>query len=122
MEPITFAHLPFAPKCSGVQDLGREQSMEPMKPMRPMEPMARPERWWPDHLGEPSTSGGGQNEVRYAFFPDKHRLLIEQDGALSAYDSADYRITGVSQQQSQTKTLAFATREGSVDLSQLKKV
>jgi hypothetical protein len=44
------------------------QPMEPMEPMEPMQPMAPPEQWWPESLGSPSASGG-QNEMRYAFFP-----------------------------------------------------
>jgi len=95
--------------------------MKPMKPLEPMKPIVRQMPWWPDNLGEPSSSGG-QNEVRYAFFPDKHRLLVEQEGTLTSYDSADYQITGVSQQQSERKTLTFSTRDGNVDLSRLKQV
>ncbi len=97
------------------------QPMAPMKPMEPMKPMAPQQRWWPDDLGEPSSSGG-QNDVRYAFFPDKHRLLVEQDGVLASYDSADYRISGVSQQQGATKTLVFTAQDGQVELSRLKRV
>ena len=59
--------------------------MEPMKPMEPMQPMApmKPmQRWWPQELGEPASSGG-QNDVRYAFFPEKRRLLIETGGKIA---------------------------------------
>jgi hypothetical protein len=48
-----------------------------MKPMKSMKPMIGGEKWRPDDLGQPSTSGS-QNGIRYAFFPEKHRLLIEQ--------------------------------------------
>jgi len=41
--------------------------MEPMKPMKPMEPMSGGEQWWPNDLGEPSSTGS-QNGMRYAFF------------------------------------------------------
>jgi hypothetical protein len=95
--------------------------MEPMQPMAPMKPMAPPEKWWPGDLGEPSSSGG-QNDMRYAFFPEKRRLLVQQDGQLTTYDSADHQISGVSQQQSGTKSLTFSSQDGAVDLSQLKKV
>ena len=92
-----------------------------MKPMKPMEPMSGGEKWWPDDLGQPSSSGS-QNGMRYAFFPEKHRLLIEQGGKLTTYDSGDHRINGVSQQDSQGKRLAFTSQNGSVNLDELKKV
>lgn len=94
--------------------------MEPMKPMAPMEPM-RFDRWWPQDLGEPSTSGA-QNGMRYAAFPDRRRLLIERDGVLTTYDSGSHRITGVSQQAGATATLAFTSQNGAVDLDSLKRI
>jgi hypothetical protein len=98
------------------------EPMKPMEPMRPMElmkPMSGGEKWWPEDLGEPATIGS-QNAMRYAFFPEKRRLLIEQDGELTTYDSGDHRISGVSQQQSQGQSLAFADQNGSVRLDDLK--
>ena len=44
-----------------------------------MKPMTGGEEWWPDDFGQPSMSGS-QNGIRYAFFPEKRRLLIEQGG------------------------------------------
>jgi len=95
--------------------------MEPMKPMKPMEPMSWGEKWWPADLGEPSTSGS-QNALRYAFFPDKQRLLIERDGTLSTYDSAHHRIGGVSQQDSRGQSLAFTSQDGPVKLDELRQL
>ena len=98
--------------------------MEPMKPMKPMEPM-KPmapisgEGWWPKELGKPSSSGG-QNDLRYAFFPDKRRLLIDQDGTIATYDSGDHDIGGV--QQSSGGSAVFSSQHGTVQLDQLKKV
>ena len=97
------------------------EPMKPMKPMEPMKPMSGGEKWWPDDLGEPSTAGS-QNEMRYAFFPDKRRLLIERDGKLTTYDSADHRISGVSQQHGNTRSVAFADQNGSVELDDLTQV
>jgi hypothetical protein len=62
--------------------------LEPMKPMKPLEPM---ESWWPAALGEPSSTGS-QNGLRYAFFLDAHRLLIDRGGTVTAYDSGQHRI------------------------------
>ena len=88
--------------------------MEPMKPMAPMKPMKRSDPWWPQELGQPSTSGG-QNDMRYAFFPDKHRLLIEQDGKLTTYDSGDHKISGDSQSSRRSPTLSSQNGDVAVD-------
>jgi len=97
------------------------EPMKPMQPMKPMKPMGGGEKWWPEDLGQPSTSGS-QNAMRYAFFPDKQRLLIEQDGKLTTYDSGDHRISGVSQQDSQGQSLTFTSQNGPVKLDTLKQV
>ncbi len=98
--------------------------MKPMEPMEPMKPMGKMDfgpAWWPQDLGEPSTSGG-QNDVKYAFFGDKHRLAIQKDGQVSVYDSGNHKISGVSQQQGGSSSLAFTSQDGTVDLASLKKV
>ncbi len=93
--------------------------MEPMKPMEPMPPMEFGPKWWPDALGEPSTSGG-QNDLDYAFFPATHRLAIRRDGEVTVYDSADHEISDVSQRHGDANTLVFVSQHGTVDLGQLK--
>jgi hypothetical protein len=92
-----------------------------MKPMAPMKPMSGGQRWWPEDLGQPSTSGS-QNGLRYAFFPERRRLLVERNGKLSTYDSGDHRIGGVSQQDSGDQSVAFTSQNGTVDLSELKQL
>jgi len=99
--------------------------MEPMKPMKPMEPMKpmkampKAEAWWPEDLGKPATSGG-QDDLRYAFFREKRRLVIEQDGQTTTYDSGAHEIGGVSQDGA--GGLRFTDRDGEVELSSLKPV
>ena len=95
------------------------EPMKPMKPMEPMEPMSKGEAWWPKGLSEPSTSGG-QNDLRYAFFGDAHRLVIEQGGKTTTYDSGSHKIQGVS--QANAGSLRFTDQDGEVDLSALKQV
>jgi hypothetical protein len=101
--------------------------MEPMKPMapmqsmKPMEPMQGGEAWWPKEFGHPSSSGA-QNGMRYAFFDDEQRLLIEQDGRLATYDTGRHRISGVSQDGVGHEGLKFTSQEGAVDLGVLKKI
>ena len=97
------------------------EPMKPMQPMEPMQPMAKTEPWWPNELGSPSTSGG-QNDTHYAFFADKHRLLVKQNDRLTSYDTGDHRISGVSQQQSGSQSLAFQDQNGTVELDALKKL
>ena len=75
------------------------EPMKPMKPMAPMEPMDFGPAWWPDDLGEPS-SCGGQNDMRYAFFAEARRLLIQDGDKVTTYDTSDHQISGVSQAQS----------------------
>lgn len=94
--------------------------MEPMKPMQPMKPIAS-DPWWPSDLGEPSSTGA-QNDMRYAFFPDKHRLLIERDGRRTLYDSADHKISGVAQQGGGERSVTFSSQHGPVKLGDLKAV
>lgn len=76
--------------------------------------------WWPDGLGQPSSSGA-QNGVRYAAFPEARRLAVEQDGKVTLYDTSDHRISGVSQSQSGSGpgSLRFTSQKGEIDLASL---
>ncbi len=94
--------------------------MKPMAPMEPMKPMDFGPAWWPSGLGEPSTTA--PRTGRYAFFPDARRLLIEDDGKLTTYDTGDHKIRGVSQAQSSARHLAFMSQDGEVKLEQLRAV
>jgi hypothetical protein len=82
-------------------------------------------QWWPKDLGAPSASGG-QNDMRYACFPDKRRLAVMQGGKVHIYDTGEHRITGFSQQQTQqqssSQTLSFTSQTGTVRLDDLKPV
>jgi hypothetical protein len=106
-----------------MEETGMEpiKPMAPMRPMEPMKPMSSGEAWWPSDLGQPSSSGS-QNAIRYAFFPEKRRLLVENDGNVTTYDSAGHRIRGVSQQQSHGHSLAFTSQDGLVNLDELQKI
>ncbi len=68
--------------------------------------------WWPAELGRPAAVGG-QNELYYAYFPDKHRLAIRHGDTMSLYDTAGYTITSFSQQQqSGLQGLYFRSQQG----------
>ncbi|HEX2940908.1 MAG TPA: hypothetical protein VHO91_07655 [Rhodopila sp.] len=79
------------------------------------------DRWWPAELGAPSASGA-QNGTRYACFPDKRRLAVQQDRRTRVYDTGEHRITGFAQQQSTAQSLSFTSQTGAVRLEDLKEV
>jgi hypothetical protein len=63
--------------------------------------MEAPIRWWPEELGEQANSAGGQNEMRYAFFSDQQRLVVDTgDGKVQVYETEDHRISSVQQHES----------------------
>ncbi|WP_342088572.1 SHOCT domain-containing protein [Dyadobacter sp. OTU695] len=82
---------------------------------------ARPGGSWPTVFGNP-TSSGSQNNFRYAYFAPVHRLVIEEGGKRTIYDTKHHQITGVSQQQGATSSYRFTSQEGQVDLSELQVV
>jgi hypothetical protein len=94
--------------------------MAPMAPMKPMEPLTFDPPWWPEELGH-AASSGAQNGMRYAFFPQKRRLLVERDGTKTVYDSCDHQISGVSQQAGSSASLVFTSQSGLVALDTLRR-
>jgi hypothetical protein len=55
-----------------------------------------------------------QNDLRYAVFPETRRLVIDDQGAVSVYDTGNHRIFGVAQAQSSDRTLSFTSQDGLV--------
>ncbi|MER9971673.1 hypothetical protein [Mesorhizobium sp. M0060] len=76
---------------------------------------------WAGGLGTPSSTGS-QNHLRYAIYPDTRRLVIEDAGQRTIYDTGDHVISGIAQAQSKDATLTFRSQNGLVRLSELKKV
>lgn len=99
----------------------RMKPMQPMKPMRPMEPMTPPVAWWPAHYGTPNAAGG-QNDIRYAWFAQERRLLVDVAGYVATYDSGDHVITGIAQAQGDVAHLRFTSQHGIVSLDTLRAV
>ena len=89
--------------------------MEPMKPMKAEAP------WWPSDLGQPSSSGS-QNDTRYAYFADAHRLAVHRGGQVEIYDTGTHRIGGFGQQQGGGSEMTFASNDGPIELAQLERV
>jgi len=84
----------------------------------PMAPAGTPasNQWWPTNLGTPFSSGG-QNNIRYAVFPN--RLAVEVNGEVTVYDTLDNNIGGVSQQQGSNSSLTFSSQYGTISVSSL---
>ena len=74
--------------------------------------------WWPQDLGRPSSTGA-QNNVRYAYFLQSHRLAIDLNGSVTVYDTLDHQIGGFSQQQSAGGSLTFSSQHGIVAVASL---
>jgi hypothetical protein len=74
--------------------------------------------WWGDDLGVASSTGG-QNNLRYAVFPQTCRLAIEINGRVTIYDTLDHQIGGVSQQQSGDASMSFNSQYGLIQISRL---
>ena len=73
---------------------------------------------WPPEFGPPSSSGG-QNDMRYAFFPKARRLIVEDASKRTIYDTGSHMISGVSQQQSGTGSMKFQCQDGDLRLDEL---
>ncbi len=74
--------------------------------------------WWPSEFGSPNGSGG-QNNVRYAYFSNVHRLAVEVNGNVTVYDTLDHQIGGVSQQQGIGGSLTLTSQYGTVNVASL---
>ena len=75
-------------------------------------------QWWPAELGFPNGTGA-QNQVRYAYFNQRHRLAVELHGHVTVYDTLDHQISGVSQQQGHGGSLTLTSQHGTVSISAL---
>ncbi len=74
--------------------------------------------WWPSDLRWPNSTGA-QNGVRYAYFAQARRLVIELNGRVTVYDTQDHQIGGFSQQQSYGGSVTFSSQYGMLDVTRL---
>jgi hypothetical protein len=74
--------------------------------------------WWPSDLGFPASTGG-QNNIRYAYFPSARRLAIQSGGQTQVYDTGEHHIGGFSQQQGGDQSLTFTSQFGLVRVADL---
>jgi hypothetical protein len=106
------AHLETAESASGIRPGGDEVSYRSR---------TRSDDWWPAGLGRPGAVGA-QNDLRYAVFAETRRLVIDDRGTVSVYDTGSHRIFGVAQAQSANRTLTFISQDGLVRIADLPKV
>ena len=95
--------------------------LKPLAPMKPLEMMTAAVGWWPDDLGEP-TSSGSANDSRYAFFAAKRRLALQKGGKVRLFDTGATRINGFDQSQGRENAIRFASDDGPVGLDALKEL
>jgi hypothetical protein len=105
-------HLDTSETADGVRSEGDEVSYRSR---------TRSEDWWPAGLGRPGAVGA-QNDLRYAVFPETRRLVIDDRGTVSVYDTGSHRIFGIAQAQSADRTLTFTSQDGLVRIADLPKV
>ena len=106
------AHLDTAESAGGVRPEEDEVSYRSPN---------RSDDWWPAGLGRPAAVGA-QNDLRYAVFPETRRLVIDDRGTVSVYDTGSHRIFSVAQAQSADRTLIFTSQDGLVRIADLSKV
>jgi hypothetical protein len=105
--------------CSELSSLlNSQQVFEPL-PLAPGGGGRFGNNWWPPELGSPSSSGG-QNDSRYAYFPQSQRLAIDRGGQVTLYNTLDHQIGGVQQQQGGPYgSLSFSSQFGTFTVDSL---
>jgi hypothetical protein len=106
------AHLDTSESAGGVCPEGVEVSYRSPN---------RSDDWWPAGLGRPAAVGA-QNDLRYAVFPETRRLVIDDRGTVSVFDTRSRRIFDVAQAQSADRTLTFTSQPGLMRIADLPKV
>ncbi len=106
--------------CSELSSLlNNQQVFAPMPQNSSGGFMAPGNDWWPSDLGHPSSSGG-QNDGRYAYFPNARRLAVSRNGQVTVYDTLDHNIGGVQQQQGGSSgSLSFSSQFGTFGVESL---
>lgn len=80
--------------------------------------MAMGQAWWPDDLGVPAATGG-QNDMRYAWFPQMRRLAVQVGSDTRVYDTGEHMIGGFGQQQGGDRSITMSSQLGTVRLADL---
>ena len=75
--------------------------------------------WWPSEYTSSPAATGGQNDMRYAYFPREKALVVEQEGKIVVYDATGHEFHGFGQQQTSSSGFKLRSTLGSIDLSKL---
>ncbi|MGQ4879344.1 SHOCT domain-containing protein [Billgrantia sp. LNSP4103-1] len=74
--------------------------------------------WWPAEFGAPNATGA-QDGLRYAYFAQARRLVVQTADAIRVYDTLDHRISGFAQQQGNQSRFTVTSQHGDIDLASL---
>jgi len=107
VEALCRALQPEAAKAGAAGDDG---AFEPRRPGA--------SSWWPSPYASPAATGG-QNDFRYAYFPQDDALVVEEKGRVIVYDTAGRDLRGFGQSQPGPPALSLHGRLGGVDLATL---
>lgn len=85
--------------------------------------MRQPYNWWPEELGNPSSTGS-RNALRYAYFPEARRLAVDFGGSVEVYDTTGFNIQGFAGQQQggDAASVTLTSNRGPVRLDRLPRV
>jgi hypothetical protein len=75
--------------------------------------------WPPTSLRRPTISGA-HGTLKFAFFADKRRLLIESEGSLQIFDCGAHQIREVDEIVGERPTLEFISQNGRHPICELK--
>jgi hypothetical protein len=92
--------------------------MTPPTPTKPTQTAPSADSWWPPELGIPASAGSAP-EVRYAYFPQKRRLVIERGQERTTYDMGDHQFRGALQSSTPGGALTFMSQHGRTNLDVL---
>ena len=68
--------------------------METLNVSQSAAPRSGAERWWPDDLGRASADEQ-LTDLRYAYFRDRHRLIVDEAGQRKIFDTGEHDIMRV---------------------------
>lgn len=75
--------------------------------------------WPPASLRKP-TASGASGSLRFAYFAEKQRLLIETGGHLQLFDSCGHQIREVDEIGGENPSLEFISQDGRHPICELK--
>lgn len=105
------------PAAAGQADSGEFALFSPARPFDNGDSGAG-SHWWPQGLGEPSSTGS-DNDRHYAYFPQSHRLVLKLGQELAIYDTLGHSIHGLQQQSGDSRSLQFTSQRGTFSIGSL---